>query len=358
MPFQIDQLEQWLRPNVRQMKPYSSARSEYKGQASVWLDANENPYGAVFHRYPDPLQEKLKSRLATIKKVESTQLFLGNGSDEVLDLLFRAFCVPGKDSILLCPPTYGMYRVLAELNDVGIHEVPLQSDFRLDVESILAKADEQCKLLFLCSPNNPSGKALAAAELLPLLEGFPGLVVLDEAYVEFSENGSFSRYLQQHPNLVISQTLSKAWGLAGIRLGMALAHPKIVEVLTRIKPPYNISRVNQDVALERLQKEEQMRAEVESLKSERQLLKNALQELPFVRKIYPSEANFLLLKVWRPVDLYEYLLEQGIVIRLRHQLPGCKDCVRISIGTAAENEQLLAALDRYASIKAAAQSPH
>lgn len=358
MSFQIEQLDKWLRPNVRRMQAYSSARSEYKGSASVWLDANENPFGTVFHRYPDPLQEKLKKRLAELKPVRQEQLFLGNGSDEVLDLVFRAFCVPGEDAVMTCPPTYGMYQVLAELNDVELQKVPLTTEFELDVEGILAQANVNCKLLFLCSPNNPTGNSLNPDQIARLLENFPGLVLIDEAYIEFAEQDSFAHYLDQYPNLIISQTLSKAWGLAGIRLGMALAHPKIVEILNRIKPPYNISRVNQEVALEKLRKEERMQTEVVQIREERQLLKNALQELPFVRKTYPSHANFLLVKVWQPEELYDYLLEVGIVIRLRHRLPGCTDCVRFSIGTPEENKRLVQALRQYASIKAAAQSPH
>lgn len=358
MPFQIEQLDNWLRPNVRHMQAYSSARSEYKGSASIWLDANENPFGKVFHRYPDPLQQKVKTRLAELKFVQSQQLFLGNGSDEVLDLVMRAFCVPGKDAAISCPPTYGMYRVLAELNDVELREVPLDDDFDLDVEGILAKADEHCKLLFLCSPNNPTGNAFKVERVRRLLGEFSGLVLIDEAYIEFAEQDSFVSCLEEFPNLIISQTLSKAWGLAGLRLGMAIAHTKIVEVLNRIKPPYNISRVNQEAALEKLKKEVQVAKEVAQIRVQRQLLKNALQELPFVRKVYPSDANFLLVKVWRPEELYDYLLEEGIVIRLRHRLAGCKDSVRFSIGSPAENERLVQALRQYGSIKAAAQSPH
>lgn len=341
-------LSQIVRPNVLQMKPYASARDEFKGTARVFIDANENNLGSLagqgYNRYPDPHQQKLKARIADIKGVQPEQIFLGNGSDEAIDLLFRLVCRPELDSMLHLPPTYGMYEVSANLNDVELQAVQLTADFQIPVQQVLAQVKPATKLIFLCSPNNPTGNLLEAESIETILNNFDGLVVVDEAYIDFADAPSWARRLEEFPNLVVLQTFSKAWGMAGLRLGMAFASAEIVSLLDKIKPPYNINEATQRIALEALSHTEALKDMVEEMVQERTLLMQALPTLACVEKVYPSEANFILVKVSDANALYHYLLDRGIVVRNRSGLPGCENCLRISVGTLEENQELLAAL--------------
>lgn len=333
-------IQKLVRPNVRNLQSYSSARDEFKGSASVWLDANENPNNTGLNRYPDPLQSKLKARISELKNVPKENIFLGNGSDEAIDLLFRAFCEPGKNKALICSPTYGMYQVSADINDVEVIDVPLSSDWQLNLEAIETQlSDANIKVLFICSPNNPTGNCMQRSDVLQLASKFSGLVVIDEAYIDFAEQESFANELQNHNNLVILQTLSKAWGLAGIRLGMAFANSNIINVLNRIKPPYNVNQLTQEVALKKLSDTVGFQRELEVILSERKRLKTELSELENVLEIYPSDANFLLVKFNEPQAVYDALTEQGIVVRDRSK--AAEGCLRITIGTEAENFQLI-----------------
>lgn len=341
-------IQKLIRPNVRNLKPYSSARDEFKGAASIWLDANENPNNTGLNRYPDPLQWKLKARISELKNVPKENIFLGNGSDEAIDLLFRAFCEPGKDKAMICSPTYGMYQVSADINNVEILDVPLTADWQLNLEAIESQfSDSSIKLLFICSPNNPTGNCMDPKDVLSLASNFNGLVVVDEAYTDFAEQESFKNELENHNNLVILQTLSKAWGLAGIRLGMAFASTEIIEVLNRIKPPYNVNQLTQEVALKRLNDVAAFQRELEVILLERKRLKTELAELENVLTIYPSDANFLLVKFTEPKAVYEALTDQGIVIRDRSKV--AEGCLRITVGTPEENTQLLAELKKLES---------
>ncbi|MDR0431626.1 MAG: histidinol-phosphate transaminase [Tannerellaceae bacterium] len=330
-----------VRPNIRNLKPYSSARNEFQGNASVFLDANESPYNEPFNRYPDPLQWKLKDKIASVRKVERTSIFLGNGSDEPIDLLIRAFCEPGIDTILSIDPSYGMYQVAADINHVACHKIRLNDDFSLDASDLLQAVGPHTKLIFLCSPNNPTGNILSREEIYKVLSGFEGIVVIDEAYIDFSSSPTFLRELTQFPNLVVLQTLSKAWGGAGIRLGMAFASPEIVGILNKIKYPYNINQLTQERALELLNREEAMKGELLEILNERTRMETALREFPFVKKIFPSDANFLLVKVDDPNAIYHYLVEEGIIVRNRHTVTLCEGCLRITIGAPEQNKRLL-----------------
>ena len=338
-------LEQLVRPNILRLKPYSSARDEYSGkEASVFLDANENPYNDPNNRYPDPMQRELKTALGRIKQVPPACVFLGNGSDEAIDLVYRAFCEPRIDNVVAIEPTYGMYQVCAEVNDVEYRKVLLDEHFQFTAESLLAAADEHTKLVFLCSPNNPTGNSLSRVEIERLLQEFDGLVVLDEAYIDFSSNPGFLGTLDKYPNLIILQTFSKAWGCAAIRLGMAFASPDIIQILNKIKYPYNVNMLTQHQAMEmtyRLYEKEQW---VETLKNERTQLGEALQALACVEKIYPTDANFFLVRVMDAPAIYHYLVERGIVVRSRHTVALCGNCLRITVGMHQENELLIAAL--------------
>lgn len=336
-----------VRDNIRQLKPYSSARSEFSGTGQVFLDANENPYETGLNRYPDPLQREVKEKLAAIKGVRPEQIFLGNGSDEVIDLAIRIFCRPGTDHIIILPPTYGMYQVGAAIADVEVREVPLFPDFQPDVEAILTTANAHSKLLFICHPNNPTGNLMDTRAMETLLDGFPGIVVIDEAYIDFAPEYSMVKYLEKYPKLIVMQTLSKAWGLAGIRMGMAFASDAIIDYYNKVKPPYNINILTQEAALKELEREDQKAAWVEELIRTRELLAAALREMPMVKKVYPSETNFLLVQVTDPLGLYQYLLEQGIIVRDRSRVLFCDGSLRISIGTASENQQLISALKEY-----------
>ena len=343
--FDIDKL---IRANVKRLEPYSSARDEFSGEASVYLDANENSYGSPlprnYNRYPDPLQRKLKEKIAGIKGVPAGHMLIGNGSDECIDLLYRAFCNPGQDNVILCPPTYGMYEVSANVNDVEVRKVSLTADFQLDVEGIAAAADGRTKLLFLCSPNNPTGNSLDHADIEFILNNFEGLTIIDEAYINFSRQPSFIRELTEYPNLVVMQTLSKAWGLAALRVGMLFSSAPVIEVLTKIKPPYNVNQASQELALEALENTAQVNAWTRSLVEQRDKLATRLKDIPGVIHIYPSDANFLLVRVEEPRRLYEYLVTEGIIVRDRSRVTLCEGCLRVTVGTPGENEILLKAV--------------
>ena len=344
-------LENLVRSNVLNMKPYSSARDDFKGSASIFIDANENNLGSLtgenYNRYPDPHQRELKSRIATIKGVKQEQIFLGNGSDECIDLLLRMVCRPGKDALLNLPPTYGMYEVSANLNEVRIDTVQLTADFQIPVNKVLASVKPETKLIFICSPNNPTGNSIDPESIETILDNFDGLVVLDEAYIDFANTPSWTTRLEEYPNLVVLQTFSKAWGMAGLRLGMAFASAEIIELLDKIKPPYNINQSTQELALKALENDEQLKYMIEEIVQERELLEKALPTLKAVEKVYPSDANFLLVKVTDANGLYKHLLNDGIVVRNRSSLPGCENCLRISIGTLEENQQLIQSISEF-----------
>ena len=343
MSFDINKL---LRDNIRNLKPYSSAREEFSGEATAFLDANENPYNSPRNRYPDPRQVKLKTRVGEIKNIPIQKIFLGNGSDEPIDLLFRAFCEPGKDNIVSINPTYGMYRVAADTNDISVNLVPLNADFELDADAVLAAVTPHTKIIFLCSPNNPSGNALVHNAMLRIVEGFGGIVVVDEAYIDFCPEKSFLPVLGQYPNLVILQTFSKAWGMAGLRLGMAFANEQIIEVLSRIKYPYNLNILTQQKALELLADEQQKFDWVAIILKEREKMIGNLTKYPFVVKVYPTDSNFILIKTHDPRGIYQYLVDEKIIVRDRSSISLCEGCLRISIGSPEENTAFIEALDR------------
>ena len=323
------------------MKPYSSARDEFKGDAEIFMDANENPYSSPFNRYPDPLQGKVKEKLAKIKGVSPQQIFLGNGSDEAIDLLFRAFCEPNVDSVLITPPTYGMYAVCADINAIQIEQLLLTPDFDIDIDAFPQTFKPTTKILFLCSPNNPSGNLLNREKVIAVLKRFPGLVVVDEAYIDFTSSESFINELANNPNLVILQTFSKAWGLAGLRLGMCFASEEIINIINKIKYPYNVNAFTQKMALETLLQEDKKNEHVKEIIQERKTLTNALSKLGIVKKIYPSDANFLLVQVTDAPAIYQYLMKKGIIVRDRSKVILCDNCIRITIGTPKENHELL-----------------
>ena len=343
-------LKSVARKNVLQMKPYSSARDEFKqdGQKMTFLDANENPFENGVNRYPDPQQTNLKAILAKQKEVEEKNILLGNGSDEVLDLIFRAFCEPGKDNVVTLPPTYGMYKVLANLNEIEDREVVLKSDFQPNVDKISAAIDARTKIIFLCSPNNPTGNSFSEEAVLMLLKKFSGLVVIDEAYIDFSSKKSWLKTLQDYPNLVVTQTMSKAYGLAGIRLGICYASEEIISLLNKIKPPYNVNELTQRRAAERLEQPEVVEHEIKEVLRQRKFLEQELSKVPFFENIYPSEANFILAKVDDSTMRYDQLLKKNIVVRNRSSQQLCENTLRFTVGTAEENEQLLKALNEIA----------
>ena len=350
--FQLDRL---LRENIRHLVPYSSARDEFTGEARIFLDANENSIGSPltkwYNRYPDPHQRKIKEALGRIKGVAPANIFIGNGSDECIDILFRAFCNPGKDNIIINPPTYGMYEVSASVNDVEIRRAPLLDDFQLDLVHLENLADENTKIIWICSPNNPTANSMHRQDIEIILNNFDGLVVIDEAYINFSRQRSFIPDLAEYPNLVVLQTLSKAWGLAGLRLGMAFASEAIIEIYNRIKPPYNIGQATQEIVLKALDETDQVNDMIREIVHMRGLLEAALGGVPIVQRIYPSDANFLLVKLVEPKKVYKYLLEEGIVVRDRSNVALCEGCLRITVGTDKENKELVSALKRYPSNK-------
>ncbi|MDL2245805.1 histidinol-phosphate transaminase [Parabacteroides sp. OttesenSCG-928-J18] len=333
-----------LRPNIRDLKPYSSARNEFHGEASVFLDANENPWNPPYNRYPDPLQRALKEKISMLKDIDPDYIFLGNGSDEPIDLLIRAFCEPGIDTIASITPSYGMYEVSADTNNIPCIKVPLKQDFQLDAAALLDAVDEHTKIIFLCSPNNPSGNLLDRAEVYKVLKYFPGIVVIDEAYIDFASSYSYLRELVSHTNLVVLQTLSKAWGVAAIRMGMAFASPEIIGVLNKIKYPYNINQLTQEYALKVLDNVSVMQDQLKRILQERERLEKTLSEAPYNFKVYPSEANFLLVEVGDANGVYKSLTDDGVVVRNRHNVALCAGCLRITIGTPEENNILLNSL--------------
>ena len=340
-----------VRENIKQLKPYSSARHEFEGMASVFLDANENPFGSTlpeaFNRYPDPLQWQLKFQIARIKGVPAENIFVGNGSDEVIDLAYRIFCNPGKDNVIICPPTYGMYEVSGNINDVATKKVPLTADFQLDVEGILNATDANSKLLFICSPNNPTGNNMNRADIEILLNNFPGIVIIDEAYINYSNQKTFIQELTEYPNLVVMQTLSKAWGLAALRLGLCYASLDVIDLFNKVKPPYNINLASQDLALQALEHTTQVNDWILITVGERDKLAKQLTAFSFVEKVYTSDANFLLAKVADANKLYQYLADKEVVVRNRSKEPLCEGCLRITVGTPKENETLLNLLKNF-----------
>jgi histidinol-phosphate aminotransferase len=341
-----------LRDNIRNLIPYSSARDEFKGEASVLLDANENAYGSPldgnYNRYPDPLQRQLKVKLSHIKGVPPRNIFLGNGSDEAIDVLYRAFCRPGVDNVILVPPTYGMYEVSAHINDVTTKKVSLTADFQLDLEGIAEAIDTNTRMIFLCSPNNPTGNSLHREDVETVLANFNGVVVIDEAYINYSRHKTFIQELTEYSNLVVLQTLSKAWGLAGLRLGMAFASEEIIEVFNKIKPPYNINQATQELALKALDNVDRVNEWIRETVAERDKLIVKLDSMAFVQRVYPSDANFVLAKTTGPREIYTYLVNKSIIVRDRSKVELCEGCLRITVGTPEENSVLMAALDEYA----------
>ncbi len=338
-------LKELTRPNVWALKPYSSARDEYSGvEASVFLDANENPYNTPNNRYPDPLQRDLKALIAPLKGVKEENIFLGNGSDEAIDLIFRAFCRPGIDNVVAIDPTYGMYQVCAEVNDVEYRKMLLDVYYQFKASSLLSAMDENTKAMFICSPNNPTGNSLCRKEIESLLKKFDGLVVVDEAYIDFSSSESLLKDLEQYSNLIVLQTFSKAWGCAAIRLGMAFASPEIIAIFNKIKYPYNVNRLTQEEAIKVLKQPEQIKEWVNTLLEERTRVMEEIVKLPCCVRVFPTDANFFLAKVYEATQIYNYLVGEGIIVRNRTNVALCNDCLRITIGTKEENDALLDAL--------------
>ncbi|HWV64314.1 histidinol-phosphate transaminase [Chitinophaga sp.] len=346
--FNLDTL---VRENIKRLVPYSTARDEFKGEASIFLDANENNFGSPlpvnYNRYPDPMQWQLKYKIADIKGVPPQNIFIGHGSDEAIDVLYRSFVNPGADNVILCPPTYGMYEVSAHINDAVIRKVTLTEDFQLDIPALQQAIDDNTKLIFICSPNNPTGNSINRSDIELLLNNFDGIVVIDEAYINFSRQKTFIQELTEYPNLVVMQTLSKAWGLAGLRIGMAFASEEIVNTLNKVKPPYNISQATNELALQALENVSQVNEWIREIVIERDLLSAALIQLPEVLHIYPSDASFILVKTTDAKGIYNYLIEQGIVVRDRSKVELCMGCLRITIGTPAENLRLLEVLKSF-----------
>ena len=337
-------LKKLVRKNIWELKAYSSARDEFKGEASVYLDANENPHREKYNRYPDPRQESVKAKIGKIKNIPSEHIFLGNGSDEAIDLIIRVFCEPGVDNIVNPDPTYGMYEVCANINNVELRKVLLDENFTLNADKLLAATDKNSKVVFLCSPNNPSANLFNEKEIEKVLTQFNGIVVIDEAYIDFAPTESWITKLDKYPNLIVIQTLSKAWGLAAIRMGMAFASPEIIGLLSKVKYPYNINELAQEYALIQLDKEEEKDRWVADLLKERDVLMKLLPTLPFVEKMYPSDANYILVKVDDATTKYKKMAEMGVIVRNRSSVALCKDCLRITVGTKKENEELIAAL--------------
>ena len=338
------ELNRLVRKNIAALKPYSCARDEFQGEASVYLDANESPYNEPYNRYPDPLQWKVKKKIAILKGVQPTQIMLGNGSDEPIDLLIRIFCEPRKDNIVTIDPSYGMYQVCADINDVECRKVLLNKDYDLNAKALLDATDDKTKLVFLCSPNNPSGNLLNATEVLKIVTSFQGIVVIDEAYIDFAPENSWLTELNKYPNLVILQTFSKAWGLASIRCGMAFASKEIITYFNKVKYPYNLNLLTQEFILEQLDKEDTKRESVIRILDERSILERSLKEISIVDIVYPSDANFVLAKIQNASKVYSQLANKGIVVRNRNKLSLCGDCLRITIGTPEENRVLIEAL--------------
>ena len=343
------EISKLVRPHLKNIIPYSSARDDFKGKASVYLDANENPFDNGLNRYPDPHQVELKNSIGKIKSISGDNIFIGNGSDEVIDLLLRAFCEPGFDNVVTLPPTYGMYKVSARINNVTLKEVLLDDFFDMDLDSMLKAIDSNTKLIFLCSPNNPTGNNINKGNIKLLLEKFNGLVVVDEAYIDFSSEPSLVAWIEEFPNLVVLQTLSKAWGMAAARIGLCLANQKVIDILNHIKPPYNISGPDQQQAIALLSKAEEMKEKVGAIKQQRKWLTVELNKiLKLIFTVYPSDANFLLVKTKDANGIYNYLTKEGIIVRDRSKEPNCENCLRITVGTEKENQLLIQKLKEYA----------
>ena len=341
-------LEQLVRPNIWKLAPYSSARDEYSGkEAHVFLDANENPYGAPYNRYPDPLQRELKKQISKVKGIPEDMIFLGNGSDEAIDLPYRIFCQPGRDNVVAIEPTYGMYRVCADINDVEYRPVLLDEHYDFKAADLLAACDSHTKLIWICSPNNPTGNSLNRDEMLKVIQDFEGIVIIDEAYSDFSQQQTFRTELAAHPNLIVLNTMSKAWALAGIRLGMAFASKDIISIYNKVKYPYNVNILTQQQALETLKDPFEIDRWVKTLLGERARMMQAFQELPICEKVYPTDANFFLAKMTDAQGIYNYLVDKGIIVRNRSRIQLCNNCLRITIGLKSENNELLAALRQF-----------
>jgi histidinol-phosphate aminotransferase len=345
MAFELDKL---VRPNIKTLKPYSSAKDEYTGAAKILLDANENSLGSPltkwYNRYPDPYQKQLKEKLAFVKQIAANQIFIGNGSDECIDILFRTFCEPGKDNIIICPPTYPMYEVSANINDITVQNAPLLSDYQLNVAHIEQLVNERTKIIWICSPNNPTGNSLDRIDIETILNHFDGIVVIDEAYINFSKQKSFVQSLIDYPNLVVMQTLSKAWGLAGLRLGMCFANPDIIGYMNKVKAPYNINIVSQELALQALEEVGQVNDMIKLLVDMRNALAQVIASMPHVIQVFPSDTNFILVKIPKARKLYEFLMSKGIIVRDRSALALCEDSLRITVGTEQENTLLVDAM--------------
>ncbi|MBO5698449.1 MAG: histidinol-phosphate transaminase [Bacteroidaceae bacterium] len=338
---------QYVRPNILALTPYSTARDEFSGgNISVWLDANENPYENGVNRYPDPHQKLLKQHISTLKGISENQIFVGGaGSDEAIDLVFRIFCEPGRDNVITIAPTYGVYKVAAATNNVALREVMLGEQYSLPIDALLAAADENTKVMWICSPNNPTGNAFSIEALEQLADAFNGIVVVDEAYVDFSPKGSMLQVLHKHPNVIVLQTFSKAWGMAGLRLGMAFAAPEIAECFSKVKYPYNVNGPTQVEVIRRIQLGNS--AQVDEICAQRQWLQGQLSELCCVKHVYPSDANFFLVEVSQPNEIYDYLVNHGVIVRNRTRIAGCEGCLRITIGTPEENQKVIALLQQY-----------
>lgn len=338
-------LEQLVRPNIWSLAPYSSARDEYSGhEAHVFLDANESPYNNPYNRYPDPLQRELKEQLAAVKGIPANYTFLGNGSDEAIDLLYRCFCRPGKDNVVAIEPTYGMYRVCADINDVEYRPVLLDEHYQMQAGKMLAACDANTKLIWICSPNNPTGNDIDREQVLKVINEFQGIVIVDEAYSDFSRQRPLRFELPQHPNLVVLNTMSKAWASAAIRLGMAFASPDIIGIFNKVKYPYNINQLTQQQAMKALQARFDVDAWVQLILQERAQMMDAFRQLPICKEVFPSDANFFLARVTDAQAIYNYLVDQGIIVRNRHRIQLCQNCLRITVGTRNENTELLSAL--------------
>jgi len=343
-------LQKIVRENVKNLMPYSSARKEYSGTAQIFLDANENSFGSPlaqnYNRYPDPSQTEIKKKVAQLHNLKPCEIFVGNGSDEAIDLLFRIFCRPEIDNVLICPPTYGMYEVSAEINDAKVKRASLTNDFELDFDAIQNEFDEKTKLLFICSPNNPTGNSFDREEILRIVEIFGGIVIIDEAYIHFSCEQSFVSEINNFPNLVILQTFSKAWGLAGLRVGLALANEEIIALFNKVKPPYNVSEIAQQAILQAFENKSQAEKSITEIISERERLIEKLENFSCVKKVYPSDANFVLVKTTDAEKIYKFLLAEKIVVRNRNNVELCTGCLRITVGTYEENENLLEAISK------------
>jgi histidinol-phosphate aminotransferase len=352
MSFDLDKL---VRENIKELTPYSSARDEFKGEARAFLDANENALGSPlikwYNRYPDPHQTDLKKGISKIKGLETQHIFLGNGSDECIDLLYRCFCEPKKDNVIVCPPTYGMYEVCGDINDIEVRKAPLLENFQLHINQVAHLIDENTKLIWICSPNNPTGNSMLREDIEILLNNFNGIVVIDEAYINFSKHKSFLQELPDYPNLVVLQTFSKAWGMAALRLGMAFASAEIISLLNKIKPPYNINQATQDLAMQALDEVGQVNDMIKELVSMRDALARVFEQMPLVEKVYPSDANFLFVKIKNARKIYEFLLTKGIVVRDRSNIQLCENCLRITIGTEDEITLLVNAIREYSKKK-------